>query len=225
MPSASDFFTELQGVNSHLEHVEDQLDALETSVDAVKTATDAVEASVQQVNDTVSDGLDDLVTLGASTNEALAHNAKQNDTIICLLDKIARDTCRLVNEADELARLQRGIEDTNRQLADLYAATHAGADLHRRGRAGLRREIERWCPPPKPEPPCRFEPCVAPGRLDGPRHVRLRPAPDRPAVPATPAAPAAPARPAAPPKPASPPTPAKRPGRSRRSPRARKHRT
>ncbi len=172
MPSASDFFTELQAANTHLHgHIEPRLNAIKDSVDDVKDATNAVNTSVQQVNSTLSTGFSQLIAIGGYTNEALFHNAKQNDTIICLLDKIARNTCQLVNYADEQTRLQRSIEETNRQLAELYAATHAEAELQRQAHEKLRREVERCCPPPRPQPPCRFEPCDAPPPLKEPPRV------------------------------------------------------
>jgi predicted nucleic acid-binding Zn-ribbon protein len=171
MPSASDFFQELQGANSRLEQVKTQLTAIKSSVDDVKDATDAVKTSVQQVNSTLSTGFSQLIVLGTYTNDALAHNAKQNDTIICLLDKIARNTCTLVNSAAEQTALQRSLEATNRMLAELYAATHAEAAHQREQHDELRKQIERCCPPPQPQPPCRYEPCEAPGKLKEPPRV------------------------------------------------------
>ena len=190
MPSASDFFDELQGLNTRLGQVQGQLDVVKTSVDDLKDATDAVNASVQQVNSTTSTGFSELTAIGAYTNDALAHNAKQNDTIICLLDDVARDTCTLVNHADEQTRLQRGIEATSRQTTELYAATHAEAALERQEHAALRRELDRCCPPRQPEPPCRFEPCKAPPPIDRP--PRVQPAPVPAAKPGPRAAPAKP---------------------------------
>jgi DNA-binding FrmR family transcriptional regulator len=171
MPSASDFFDELQTANTKLEQIKGQLGAIKDSVDDVKDATDTVNTSVQQVNSTLSTGFSQLITIGGYTNEALFHNAKQNDTIICLLDKIARNTCALVNYADEQTRLQRSIEETNRHLTELYAATHAEAEVQRQEHEKLRREVERCCPPPRPQPPCRFEPCDAPPPLKEPPRV------------------------------------------------------
>ncbi len=171
MPSASDFFAELQGANARLDQIKTSVLSVKTSVDAVKTSTDAVHTAVQQVNTTLSTGFGQLVTLGVYTNEALAHNAKQNDTIICILEHIEEHTCALVNYADEQTRLQRSMEANTRMLAELYAATHAEAALERQEHEELQKKIERCCPPPKPEPPCRPERCPKPPPLREPPHV------------------------------------------------------
>jgi hypothetical protein len=39
MPSASDFFKELQGANDRLDKIEDRLEELKASVDGVKSST------------------------------------------------------------------------------------------------------------------------------------------------------------------------------------------
>lgn len=171
MPSASDFFQELQGANTRLDQVKTQLTAIKSSVDDVKTATDGVKTAVQQVNSTLSTGFSQLVVIGTYTNKALEHNAKQNDTIICLLDKIARNTCTLVNYSAEQTALQRSLESTNRMLAELYAATHAEAAHQRQQHDELRKQVERCCPPPQTPPPCRYEPCQAPDKLEEPPRV------------------------------------------------------
>ena len=45
------------------------------------------------VNATLTNGFNQLVTLGQYTNQALYQNDQQNDTIICLLEHISKNTC------------------------------------------------------------------------------------------------------------------------------------
>jgi hypothetical protein len=168
MPSVSDFMKELKGANARLDKIEDGLEALKTAVTSVKASTDAVRTAVQQVNTSINTGFGQLVTLGAFTNEALAHHAKQNDTIICILEHISKNTCDLVNCADRQTRVQQNIERSAELLADLYATTHAEAALDRTRRDELRTKIDLCCPPPQRVLPCSYEACPAPEPLRQP---------------------------------------------------------
>jgi chromosome segregation ATPase len=187
MPSVDDVFNAIQGVNARLDTANSQLGAIKTSTDAVKASTDAVKAStdavkaaVQDVNATLSNGFGQLITLGVYTNKALFHNAKQNETIICLLEQIADHTCKLLNESHIQTGLQTSIESSATILADLYAATHADAALAREKSEALRRQIEKCCPPPVPEPACKEERCPRPPSLGEPPKIEPRDKPKEP---------------------------------------------
>ena len=175
MPSASDFLNELKGANTRLDGANTRLDDIKGKLDAVKTAVDAVRDAVHQVNQTLNWGFGQLITIGNYTNEALFHDAKQKDTIICILEHVSKNTCELVNEAHTQTGLQTTIKDNTMTLADLYAATHADAALARERQEALRKQIEECCPPKPPEPVCRYEPCKAPGPLREPPKVEPRP--------------------------------------------------
>ncbi len=143
MPSASDFYHELQGANVRLEQIKGELLSLKASVDS-------------------------LVTLEAYANDALYQNARQNETIICILEHISKHTCTLVNEAAVQTRLQRSIEESVKRLAALTAAAHAEAALVLEREEQLKQQIEKCCPPPEPDPPCHYERCKAPDHLKEP---------------------------------------------------------
>lgn len=165
MPNVDDVFNELTAANANLQQIHADLGDL-------KDATDAVKGAVDKVDGTLKAGFGQLINLGAYTNLALAHNAKQNDTIICVLEKISRNTCELVNEAHTQTGLQTSIEQSGKLLADLYADTHADAALGHLRRQELRAQIEECCPPERPEPPCGYEPCPAPKPLKDPPRER-----------------------------------------------------
>lgn len=182
MPSASDVLNEIKGVNSRLDGANGRLDGVNArlddvkgKLDALKAATDAVRASVETVNKTLQNGFSTLITLGIYTNQALFHNSQQNDTIICMLEQISRNTCQLVNQAVLQTQLQQAISKNTEALAALYAATHAEAALTREREEALRQQIERCCPPKPPEPACRYERCPSPERLPEPPRVEQRP--------------------------------------------------
>jgi hypothetical protein len=150
MPNASDIFNEIKGANSRLDGVNSRLDDVKGKLDALKTSTDAVRASVDNVNKTLQNGLGTLITLGIYTNQALFHNAQQNDTMICMLEQISKNTCNLVNQAFLQWQLQVEISKNTQTLAALFAATHAEAALTREREEALRQQIEKCCPPKPP---------------------------------------------------------------------------
>jgi hypothetical protein len=182
MASASDFFDELKGAHDelkglipHLDGVNTRLDDIKGKLDALKAATDAVRGAVDHVDKTLQWGFGQLITIGNYTNQALFHNDEQNDTIICILEHISKNTCELLNEAHTQTGLQRIIRHNTTKLADLYAATHADAALERERLEALRREIQECCPPKPPPPVCQYEPCPKPESLAEPPTVSPKP--------------------------------------------------
>jgi hypothetical protein len=161
MPSADDLYNQLLDANNRLEAIKgDLLD--------IKAATDAVTAAVNQVNGTLTTGFGELITLGQYTNQALSQNAKQNDTIICILEHISKNTCELLNQSVIQTRLQTEMDKAATQLADMYATAHADAALERERLEALKRQIEVCCPPPQPQPPCHYVACPAPKPIGEP---------------------------------------------------------
>ena len=143
MPNTDDFFHQLQTINGRL------LD---------------LTAAVNQVNAT-------LVTLGQYTNLALSQNAKQNDTIICILEHISKTTCELLNQSVVHTRLQTEMQTDVDALEAMYETAHADAALERERLRALKQEIEKCCPPPQPEVPCKYAPCPAPESLPEPPNI------------------------------------------------------
>ena len=173
MPSSSDFMNKLNDIHNALNTVNATLNTkltdLKNATDAVKASTDQVRTAVQHVDTTLTAGLSSLINLGNYTNQALFQNAKQNETIICILEHISRNTCSILNEAHLQPGLQKSMEKSTGLLAELYGTTHADAMLTHEKMAKLKQQIEECCPP-KPIPPaCTYEPCKAPGPLPEPK--------------------------------------------------------
>jgi hypothetical protein len=171
MASADDILNALNGANGRLDDIKGKLDVLKTSTDAV---TSAVQAAANLLASTLNAGFSQLVTIGNYTNLALYQNDRQNDTIICELTHISKNTCEILNEAAVQTGLQTSIEKSTGQLAFLFATVHAEAELERKRLAELRTEIEKCCPPPTPQPPCVYQPCEAPDKIDKPPQVGQR---------------------------------------------------
>ncbi len=178
MPSASDFLKELKGANNRLDGVNGRLDGVNTRLDGVNSrldgliaSVDAVRNAVDQVNATLKAGFSDLIKLGLYTNLALYHNDQQNDTMICILEHISKNTCELLNQATIQTGLQKVIQANTTELAQLYEATHAEAALIREREEALRSQIERCCPPPPVKPVCSYEPCKKPDPIPEPPQI------------------------------------------------------
>jgi len=171
MPSAQDFLNALNGANSRLDGVNNRLDGVNSRLDDVKAKLDLINQSIQQVNQTLNWGFGQLITIGNYTNQALFENDQQNDTMICILEHISKNTCALLNEAHTQTGLQTTIAANTTALADLYAATHAEAALTREREQALKKQIEECCPPELPPPPCAYQPCPAPKPIGEPPKV------------------------------------------------------
>jgi hypothetical protein len=148
---------------------QDVLDAVNATKDAVNNNTtvigqklDALDADVKLVQQVLVWGFEQLITLGQYTNQALSQNDKQNDTMICILEQIAVNTCGIWNETHIQTGLEKGIEASAQRLARLYAATHGDAAVTLAREEELLKQIEKCCPPEEPPPVCVEKPCPAP---------------------------------------------------------------
>src|SRR5262245_43366358 len=168
MPSAQDFLDSLNEANQKLNGVNDRLDQVNGKLDFIAQ-------SVQNVNLTLQWGFTQLIKIGNYTNLALSHNAAQNDTIICILEHISRNTCELLNEAHTQTGLQKTIEINTSTLAELYSVTHAEAALIRDREQALKKQIEECCPPRQPGRPCSYQPWPEPGTLPYPPTIDPNP--------------------------------------------------
>jgi hypothetical protein len=148
-----------------------QLDNANTQLGQIKSSVDSVHSAVNQINATLTAGFQRLIVLGQYANQAAWHNSKQNDTIICILEHIAKNTCELLNESVMQTALQTSMEGNLAALSEMYATVHAQAALERQRLQNLKSQVEKCCPPPVQEPPCHYEPCPAPPPLGEPPRV------------------------------------------------------
>ena len=164
MPSVNDVYNQLLQANSNLT-------SLINAVNNVQTAVDAVQTAVSQVNSTLSTGFGELVTIGNYTNQALYQNDQQNDTIICILEHISKNTCALLNQAAIQTALQTAMAGDIAGLEQMFATVNPGAALDIERLAALKAQIEQCCPPKKAVPPCDYAPCPAPRQIGQPPQV------------------------------------------------------
>jgi hypothetical protein len=162
MPNADDLFNQLIEANS-------KLASINTHLVDVKASTDAVKSAVNQVNTTLANGFGQLISQGDYANNALYVNTKQNETIICILEHISKNTCELLNQSVLQTALQTEIQKDMDALEDMYEHVHADAALERARLLKLKAQVEKCCPPPVPRPPCNYGPCPTPPKLEEPK--------------------------------------------------------
>ena len=131
-------------------------------------STDDFFQQLQTANARLLDLTAAVVTLGQYTNLALSQNAKQNDTIVCILEYISKNTCELLNQSVMQTKLQTEMQTDMDALEAMYETAHADAALERERLRALKQQIEECCPPPEPEAPCKYAPCPAPKPLPDP---------------------------------------------------------
>ncbi len=161
MPSLNDFFTQIQQVNANLQQ-------LNADLQTIHADEQQVHADLGVVDSTLKKGFSDLVSLQTYADLALDHLAKQNDTIICILEKISQNACTLVNQGDLEVRYEESIRDSAASLKDMYETVHPDAALVLERASAARRELLECCPSPEPKPVCSYEPCRTPGPLPEP---------------------------------------------------------
>ena len=90
MPSAQDV---LDAINQTKAAVINDTTVIGQKLDTLTAAVNAVDADVKLTQQVLLWGFEQLITLGQYTNQALSQNDKQNDTMICILEQIAVNTC------------------------------------------------------------------------------------------------------------------------------------
>ncbi len=175
MASINDVFNQLVAVNG-------KLDQLHTDGVAETNATNQVRARVDNLDVDVKAGFNATVTaltqlaaIEAAGVNLLFHLTQQADTMICALEHISKNTCGILTQVTIQTGLQTQMRDDLDVVRDITKTANPAAALDRSRRLALRAQIERCCPPPKPQPACTYEPCPAPKPVDQPNLPRTDP--------------------------------------------------
>jgi len=165
MTSAGDILNAIQQSNNTLQTINTGITTLSSTADVIRQDSDGILAQATEANtklDTLNSDLQNLQALAQTTNDLLRYITQQNETIICVLEKISRNTCGIWNET----HLQTGYElqmlKQLREIKSMCATANPGAALELNRQLETQAEIERCCPPPPVEPVCTYEPCPSP---------------------------------------------------------------
>ncbi len=175
MPSAQDILDAINGADSRLDDVKAKLDTTNNNLNDIKGKLDTLNTSITQVDSDIKSlanlmqwGFTQVITLLQYADQALYTNDQQNDTIICILEHISKNTCALLNEAHQQTAYQKAIQYSTKELEGLYEVTHGEAAIVLEREEKLRKQVEECCPPKPEAPPCSYEPCREPKPLREP---------------------------------------------------------
>jgi hypothetical protein len=156
MASIDDCYNQLVAANGELSQID-------LGIQTVNTSVQAVDTDVQATTAAVTAGFSQLYTIANYTNQLLLYQIQQNDTMVCYLEKIARQTCALLNEAALQTAAQQAMRADLDDLKQLYELANPAAAVEQARLEALKAQVEKCCPPSVPTPPCKFEPCKQPG--------------------------------------------------------------
>jgi hypothetical protein len=155
MATLDDAYNQLVAANNQLTTIHNDLQTVNASVQAV-------DADVQATTVAVQTGFGQLDALMNYTDQLLKFEIAQNDTIICYLAKIAKQTCELLNEAALQTAAQQAIREDLSDLKQLAELANPAAAVEQHRLESLEARLEKCCPPPAPTPRCVFEKCPQP---------------------------------------------------------------
>lgn len=104
-----------------------------------------------------------LIMLRELLSSSQSQSSPQNELIICLLEKIARQSCAILNEAHWQTELQKQTARTLESFYQIYKTVHPAEAAQYERIAQLEAELEKCCPKKEPEPICKFVPCEKDG--------------------------------------------------------------
>jgi len=165
MPSVSDIFDQLQQANATLVQAKDEIATLNTTVATIGGTVGDILTKANEANTrltTLHQDVQNLVGLQTTANRILANINEQGLTIICILEKISKNTCALWNEAHLQTALQATTAHNTTKLVSLFETSHPEAALEFCRRETLQASIDKCCPPNAPEPVCDYQPCPTP---------------------------------------------------------------
>jgi uncharacterized protein YoxC len=173
--SINDVNNSVNKVNTTLWKVISAIDTLNTSAQNEITATNNVTTSVNTLDGDVKSGfsatealLKAIAEIELGAVDLLYHLTQQADTMICALENISKNTCGILTQATIQTGLQKRLVEDAGAIRAIEESAHPEATLELHRLAALRAQIEKCCPPPKPEPACTYAPCPAPPPLDKP---------------------------------------------------------
>jgi hypothetical protein len=148
MPSIGDIFDQLKDINTNLQNVQAELNH--------------IDAGLSGGFNGVLHNLQTLIVEGDYTNQALSHIAQQEDTVICILEHVSKNTCAILNEVHTQTSMQLSLMQSAAALLALYRIVNSPAAIEFDNLEKVRQEVLACCPPPEPKPVCQYEPCSGP---------------------------------------------------------------
>jgi hypothetical protein len=166
MPSigdiANDIETRLDDIKTNTLNTSNNTSTVINQLTQLNSAVVQVNSTAQLGFTNLAQGLGLLIQLEMQSNDLLASNDKQNQTIICWLDHIAHVLCDIKHNTDTELKVQKNISATLTDLDDVFDLVHAREAMEVRNQRQVEKRLEECCGKPDPEPPPCFQNCEAP---------------------------------------------------------------
>lgn len=153
--------------------IEDDIKALLTTIDANTAATQ--QNTLTTANNTalllltsqagftnLADGMAVQILLQQQNNQLLYLNDKQNQAIICWLNIIASELCKLLHLTKDEVELQTEINNTLSHMNKIIELVHAREAMEVMKTDAIEQRLEECCPHVKPTPEPCYEECETP---------------------------------------------------------------
>ncbi|MDQ3668007.1 MAG: hypothetical protein M3410_15825 [Acidobacteriota bacterium] len=170
MASISDVFDALNDIKGKLDqlHVDGtnnglKIDATNVELDTVNAKLDVLDQTVTNVGAAVDARFNQVLQQQQLSNQLVHHLTRQQETVICILEHISRNTCELVNLETKDLKATLAIQEHSRITAGILRGAYPNAALDLANRDELERKIEECCPDKPDRTPCQYRPCDTPG--------------------------------------------------------------
>lgn len=167
MTSVSDVYDKLSEASDRIHELHSDLtmtnDLLGQMVDTGRKTLDALVTGFSELDKRVD-----------RSNLILERVSQQTDAVICNVAHINQQACQSLNELHWQTSIARdSLKSLEGQLTVTMAAFPAAGIAYERDR-DMRTKLDECCPPPEPEPICRYEPCSHPGPFSSTEQDRPR---------------------------------------------------
>ena len=160
-PTVTDVFDQLVLSNGKLDQIE-----LNTSM------VTALNATMVSGFATTVDALKAIAAINVESVKLEYHQTQQNDTIICYLEQISRQTCEMLNLMAVQTRFQQQMKEDLSVLRFIGESANPDAVLEKRRHDELQRQIEQCCPQNPTESPAASNPANDRRRSSRPASLR-----------------------------------------------------
>ena len=137
MASIDDVFHQLQAVNTNLSTLHADGIAETNATNQVKSSVDTVDADVKSGFNATVNGLTTIALIDIEAVKLLFHLTQQNDTIICTLENISRNTCAMLTQLTMQTQPQKRMADDLDVVRAMAEAQQPAALLERARPAAL----------------------------------------------------------------------------------------
>jgi hypothetical protein len=176
MPSINEVWEQAVQANANLARLHDDMVSLGTCCSNTNSKLQWLINLTTETNDwqeelfkvanngfaAISSGIQGIHDRQELMSQLLLFMAEQQNTMICALEKISSNTCRMLNHSAEQTALQRYMADHLYGLEHMYATSNPEAALVYRRHSEAEEKMRNCCPS-KPSPPeCQQEPCSKP---------------------------------------------------------------